>query len=181
MQLVDQAAEADSTADQRVFLTGDDASLHSFGGELYGRGLGQWTWSLFTGRNNMKTRIVSIYIPCANLTGEICVHAQHKRYLQDKAHDRSPRKAFLADFEQELEKWIAAGDQIIVGGDVNESVHSIHDMFTRNSLRNLIFANHDSTDAPNTYFRNEQDKVIDGIWATPGIIATRCGYTDHAS
>ena len=128
----------------------------------------------------MKTRIVSIYIPCANLNGEICVHVQHKRYLQDKDDDRSPRKAFLEDFEQELEKWIAAGDQIIVGGDVNESVHhhSIHGMFSRNSLHNLLFANHDSTDAPNTYFRNKQDKVIYGIWATPGIVATRCGYTD---
>ena len=70
----------------------------------------------------MKTQIVSIYVPCANLTGEICVHAQHKRYLQDKDDDRSPRKVFLADFEQELEKWIAAGDQIIVGGNVNESL-----------------------------------------------------------
>jgi len=37
MQLVDQATEADSTVDQRVFLTGDDVSLHSFGGKLYGR------------------------------------------------------------------------------------------------------------------------------------------------
>jgi len=102
---------------------------------------------------------------------------------QDKDDDRSPRKVFLADFEQELEKWIAAGNQIIVGGDVNELVHhhSIHGMFSRNSLQNLLFANHDSTDAPNTYFRNKQDKVIDGIWATPRIIATRCGYTDPNS
>jgi len=37
MQLVDQDAEADCTADRTVFLTGDDASLHSFGGELCGR------------------------------------------------------------------------------------------------------------------------------------------------
>ena len=145
--------------------------------------LGRWTWSLFTGRHNMKTRIVSTYIPCANLNGEICVHAQHKQHLQDKDDDRFPRKAFLEDFEQELEKWVAAGNQIIVRGEVNESVthHSIHGMFTRNSLQNLLFANHDSTDAPNTYFRNKQDKVIDGIWATPGITATQCGYTDPNS
>jgi len=32
-----------------------------------------------------------------------------------------------------------------------------------------------------TYSRNKQDKVIDGIWVTPGIIATRCGYTDPNS
>jgi len=37
MQLVDQTTEADSTADCKVFLTGDDVSLHSFGGKLYGR------------------------------------------------------------------------------------------------------------------------------------------------
>lgn len=37
MQLVDQDAEANDIADRTVFLTGDDASLHSFGGELYGR------------------------------------------------------------------------------------------------------------------------------------------------
>jgi len=37
MQLVDQDAETNDIADRTVFLTGDDASLHSFGGELYGR------------------------------------------------------------------------------------------------------------------------------------------------
>jgi len=36
MQLVDQTTETDSAADQKVFLTGDDASLHSFGDKLYG-------------------------------------------------------------------------------------------------------------------------------------------------
>jgi len=37
MQFVDPEVEDDSTADRRVFLTGDDASLHSFGGKLHGR------------------------------------------------------------------------------------------------------------------------------------------------
>ena len=37
LQLIDQELEDVNAADQRVFLTGDDASLQSFGGELYGR------------------------------------------------------------------------------------------------------------------------------------------------
>ena len=161
-------------------LTHGTLAHYSGGSGVDPSGLGQWTWTLFMGKGNMKLRMVSVYIPCANLTGELCVHAQHKRHLQDQDDDRTPRKAFLEDFEKALKKWIADGDQVIVGGNVNEAVnhHSIQGMFARQTMRNLLFDKHDPEDAPNTYYRNKQDKVIDGIWATPGIQATRCGYTN---
>ena len=37
LQLIDQEVDNINAADQIVFLTGDDAPLHSFGGELIGR------------------------------------------------------------------------------------------------------------------------------------------------
>ena len=152
-------------------LTHGTLAHYSGGSGVDPSGLGRWTWSLFTGKNNLKLRVVSIYIPCPNYTGEICVHAQHKRYLQDQDDTRSPRKAFLEDFEAEMTKWLADGEQLIVGGDVNEAVthQTIQGMFDRCNLRNLLFEQHAPEDAPNTYFRNTQDKVIDGLWATPGI------------
>jgi len=84
-------------------------------------GPGRWMWSLFEGKNTMKLCVVSMHIPCANFMGEICIHAQHECHLQSQDDDPSTRKAFLEDFEKELEQSISAGEQVIVKGDVNES------------------------------------------------------------
>ena len=66
-------------------------------------------------------RVVSIYQPCANNQGVFAVHSQHKEHLQSINDDRPPRQAWIEDFEQELSEWLAAGNQIVVAGDVNES------------------------------------------------------------
>jgi hypothetical protein len=40
----------------------------------------------------------------------------------------------------------------------------------------MIYDRHDHNDAPSTYFLDEEGKIVDGIWGTPGLKATRCGY-----
>ena len=45
-------------------------------------------------------------------------------------------------------------------------------------MHNLIFQNHDKTDAPTTFFRNKNGKVLDGIWGTANISAVKCGYLE---
>ena len=74
---------------------------------------------------------------------------------------------------QELEEWIEMGDNIVVAGDVNASVfhHSIVTLFDQFHMRNVIFDIHDLRHAPKTYYRAAEGRIIDGLWATPGIMS----------
>jgi len=45
-------------------------------------------------------------------------------------------------------------------------------------MHNLIFQNHDKTNAPTTFFWNKNGKVLDGIWGTANISAVKCGYLE---
>lgn len=142
--------------------------------------LGRWTWAKYRGTNGVMLRVVSIYRPCSSRKHGGSVYAQQKTALKNVKDYRDPIVAWQEDFEQELQEWIAAGDQVIVQGDINESVfhQNIESLFQRHSMRNLIFDIHDRQNAPTTYYRNTQNKIIDGIWATPGIKAEQGGYLE---
>ena len=161
-------------------LTQGKLASYPFGSGVDESGLGRWTWSRVRGKGNITLRLVSIYQPSANLTGVVSVAAQHKTYFQEQNDDRDPRKAFREDFKAALLQWIEEGDQLIVGGDVNESVlhHSITDIFQQHNMRNVIFARHGHHEAPTTYFRTTSNRIVDGIWATSGIDVIRCGYLE---
>ena len=140
--------------------------------------LGRWTWARYQGKGGVVLRCVSIYQPCANQRGARSVWSQHKQYLQENNDDRVPRTAFRDDLEVELAEWLETGDQIVIAGDVNESVfhESIAGIFERHNLRNVVFEGRDPTTAPKTYYNTAEGRVIDGMWATPGITAIRSGY-----
>ena len=142
--------------------------------------LGRWTWSRFRGKNGMILRVVSVYRPCANSGGERTTWSQHKAYFNDKNDDRDPRVAFMEDLETELQEWIQEGDQVIVGGDLNEEIRGqgIKDFFSNLGMHNLIFQKHDEATAPTTFFRNRNGKVMDGMWGTANIAAVKCGYLE---
>jgi exonuclease III len=137
--------------------------------------LGRWTWARYQGKNNSFLRCVSLYRPGKG-QGEETVASQHKQYFQSINDDRDPRSAFLEDFEQELQEWLALGDNVIIGGDLNKEVTSpiISELFERNGLVNTIHEKHDLSQAPATFMHGST--VIDGIWATPGIQVHKCGY-----
>lgn len=138
--------------------------------------LGRWTWTRYQGKHNTFLRCVSVYRPCGGNQGAETVAAQQKQYMQTVNDDRDPRTAFLEDFEQELQSWLAKGDHVIVGGDLNQKVSHqvIQDIFARHGLVNVIGTKHDMSEAPATFMYGS--KVIDGLWATPGIQVSECGY-----
>ena len=142
--------------------------------------LGRWTWARFRGKGGIVFCTVSMYQPCTNKNGEQSVYAQHKSHLQTLNDDRDPRKAFMEDLKMELTEWIDQGDQIVVGGDMNESVfhESITSLFDTFNMRNLIFDMHDPAHAPKSYFRTTEGRIVDGLWGTPGIHVERCGYLE---
>ena len=143
-------------------------------------GLGRWTWAKYRGKDNISLRVVSIYQPCENKSGIVAVYAQHRRHLQNMKDDRDPRAAFKQDFRRELEEWINQGDHIIVGGDVNESIfhQSITDIFQEHGMVNAVFDRHSRQGAPTTYYRCNSNRIVDGMWVTPGITVHRSGYLE---
>ena len=141
-------------------------------------GLGRWTWSRFSGKNGTYLRCVSFYRPCKNRIGSASVWSQHKAHFQLQNDDRDPCLAFYADFHKEIQEWIQAGDQLFLGGDIND--HAVRPVvaafFTQLGLHNLIFERHSQVGAPTTSFRNEQGKILDSFWGTANISVTQCGY-----
>ena len=87
-------------------------------------GLGRWTWTRFRGRNGIATRIVCAYRLCTPAGSDkvFSVYAQHQRFFDDQRDDICPREAFIRDLCEELDEWIAQGDQVIVALDANEEI-----------------------------------------------------------
>jgi len=83
----------------------------------------------------------------------------------------------MEDLATEIQEWTQEGDQVIVGGDLNEEIRgpAIKEFFASLGMPNLIFQNHNETDARTTFFRNMNGKVLDGIWGTANISAIKCG------
>ena len=94
--------------------------------------------------------------------------------------DRDPYDAFLEDLGKEMDEWLEAGDNLIIGGDMNEDIfgEKVTSLFEERGLVNLIFTKHDPTGFPATYNRNKSGIIIDGIWGTPGLQVICCGYLE---
>jgi len=86
----------------------------------------------------------------------------------------------MEDLEAQIQEWIQEGNQVIVGGDLNEEIRgpAIKDFFSNLGMHNLIFQKHEEAEAPTAFFQNKSGKVLDGVWGTANISATKCGYLE---
>jgi len=136
--------------------------------------LGRWCWTRYRGSRDVYFRIVSFYRPCDG-PGNLTVAAQHLRYFREQNDDRDPRTAFLEDFHAELLSWIAAGDLLVVCGDINDDIlnDTIKEFFGNLGLRHLIFSKHNPTTSPPTFIRTQSKRMVDGIWASPSFTIYR--------
>jgi len=121
--------------------------------------------------------VVCGYCPCPNSKGAQTAWSQHQNYLLTQNIDRDPRSAFKADLLKEIVKWKAAKDQVLLLIDWNEDVCSpaITQWLQWAGMRDIILEQH-GIDAPPTINKPMSTVPIDGIFATPGISASRCGY-----
>jgi hypothetical protein len=141
-------------------------------------GLGRWRWMGFQGRNRITLRFVSVYGPCDSSNGETSVRKQPIQYLNNHNDNRDPKTACLEDLEKELKPWLAAGDQVIVGGDFNLEVTSgrLPAMLECNHMYNMVFQLHDPADFPSTSDKpTVNKKTVDGIFGTANLIPIRAG------
>lgn len=65
----------------------------------------------------------------------------------------------MEDLEKEAKAWLATGDHIIIGGDVNDDIFGddITELFQNKlHMNDLIYCKHPQAEAPATYVRKWQ-------------------------
>jgi hypothetical protein len=138
--------------------------------------LGRWCWTRYKGKGNQTLRVIVAYRPNPP-QGPYTVYAQQNAYFHTISRNICPQKAFIADLEEELTSFLAAGDHIIlmIDGNTNMKRGDLYESFTQLSLREAIIDKHGSN-GPATHKRNSNSILIDGIWITPGLPIERGGY-----
>ncbi len=151
-------------------------------------GLGRWVVMTFEG--DVRTRIVCGFNPCGNdRPNSGTVYQQHRRYWITKRHSLvCLRVKFWEDLVQQLQKWRADGDRLIVCLDANEDIYRKSIGNTMMSVDGLamreVVGEFTGKRIGPTYFHGK--KPIDGIWATSDIQVVRAcimpvgyGIGDH--
>ena len=86
-------------------------------------GLGRWSWLLFKGSNNHRTRIISAYRPCKSQKQQFrTVYNQHRQHFRSLKREGCPRQLFVEDLHSQLIQWRESGERLIVCIDGNEDV-----------------------------------------------------------
>lgn len=137
-------------------------------------GLGRWcSWTLCLNPTH-RTRIVVAYCPGARgkQTGLKTVANQHMTYIDAHRTDtRSPYDMFVNDLTQQLGKWRAEGDRLLVFIDANEHILQgrIARLWGRDDLdlREVTHRFWKDGEEPHTFAFGRQP--IDGIFATPDL------------
>ena len=141
--------------------------------------LGRWSSQVFQGKRNIITRVVSVYVPClASDHGHKKVACQQQRALLAMGIKDNVISIFWNDFWSQIDKWLEAGEQLIIGGDWNCNVTN-KKWLERFQKRNLVAAmsSRHGTDLPETH--NNGTVLIDEIFYSSTLNATKVGYLEH--
>ena len=143
------------------------------------KSLGRWCSTVFQGKHGIKTRVISVYVPCDNSThGNKTVWAQQHESLLKLKRTKGVIETFWMDFWKCVDQWLIDGEQLLIGGDWNENAYnrSLVDRFEDRNLFPVITTQHQKV-APETY--NGGSKPIDEFFASPSLNVTACGYMEH--
>ena len=139
-------------------------------------GLGRWSWMLFQGAHNNKTRIISAYKPCpTGPRGLRTVFNQQRRYFRSIGRAGNPRTLFNQDLKEQLIQWRQAGEKLIVCIDANESAYNGTFKETlaipELGMQEVISTKHPDLPETPTFCAGDRHGryQIDGIWATPDL------------
>jgi hypothetical protein len=91
-----------------------------------------------------------------------------------------PRKVFLSDLCDLIKEFIDTGDHIILLIDANTNLKRSdpQQALQELSLKEAIRERH-ALQGPSTFWRNNMDNPIDGIWMSPGLEIEAGGYFDY--
>ena len=146
-------------------------------------GLGRWIWTLLQGRQGIQIRIISGYRPVDDRSNRpFTVYSQHEYYFNNTITAngyRNPRTAFFEDLDNSIKEWMAAGDQIILGIDANEDIHTgtTSTWTTAWGLVDALKQRHPTVTRVATCNKNMSNTPIDGIFISPGLNVQAAGMT----
>ena len=150
----------------RFFSTGADE-----------RGLGRWAWLHIHGTRRASARIISVYRPCktTSVLQNSTVYKQQVKHLKDKDIDICPLEQFSIDLLALLQKWMAAGDKIILLIDSNEDIRDgTFDRELRQiDLHSEIRTRHGNTPPPT---QQKGSFPIDDIYVSGNVLIDKAGY-----
>jgi len=142
-------------------------------------GLGRYCWTLLTGCNNKKLCVAAAYRLSESNNGHLSVTQQHWRHFAQNNPDDSInqhlRTQFWTDFKPIIQGWIDAGEQVIIGLDVNQQVDhlDVTEYFNTLGMTEAILHQH-GLDAPPMHQCGSQ--AIDGMFVTTRLLGHLGGY-----
>jgi hypothetical protein len=83
----------------------------------------RWSWSLLNGRNSLRLRILTLYIPVKSF-GAASTYQQQQQLLHESDIAACPRTQSMTDLRLLLQLWTTVGDKVIVMGYLNEDVRN---------------------------------------------------------
>jgi hypothetical protein len=121
-------------------------------------GLGRYCWVVLQGRMKTRVRIVSAYRPVENNRDVGSVWNQHVRYFRKEQllYNVDPREQMLDELLHAADEWIAAGEVVIIGIDLNQNISDpvLRERFRPVGLTEAISCHHSPSHPPATYNRN---------------------------
>ena len=143
--------------------------------------LGRWSWYLLEGEEGVRTRVVTAYAPCGSAASKKeTYYKQQVRYITEKALHTNPKAMFREDLLDQLRKWRADGDRVVLMMDANEDVIDgvMCRQFPKEDLlmREAVHAQ-TGEKGPHTYFKGKL--AIDGIWVSEEIEVRAAAYLPY--
>ena len=138
-------------------------------------GLGRWCWTLFKGKDNVRTRLITVYRPVKqDASHPFSTYMQHLRHLRRSGRtNEDPRDAILKDLREQLKAWRSDGERLVVLGDLNGDTTKgkIATFFDELGMTEATLARHPELPIPASVCRDEREGrlKVDGIWVTAEI------------
>ena len=141
------------------------------------RGLGRWSSQLFQGKGNLRTRVVSVYVPIVTkYHGHKKVFCQQQNALLNMKVPGQVITTFWKDFWQQIDEWLEAGEQLVIGGDWNADVTKKWTKeFTKRLLLPVVTGKH-KDNIPSTH--NNGSYAIDEIFASATLGVKSAGFLE---
>ena len=162
-----------------AMISTNNMALHARDTEIDQSKLGRWTWTRYRGKDNLITRIITVYLPNKPTEwGDRKVYFQQQKALIIDSITEYPLKIFWEDLWEMVDTCQKDGEQIILMGDWNQDVREekFLEPFKIRNLKPSITERHGNS-GPGIYQRGTA--TIDEIFTSFTIEVKTAGYLEH--
>ena len=147
--------------------------------------MGRWNWTFYRGRDAKSLIVISAYRPIKNISSPGSVYNQQLAHLVANSNLTDPLVQFDSDLSELIQQTTSQGSSVVLFIDANTPLSDPANPFSavlaRQGLHNAILTRH----PPLFPTRRLGSDTIDGIFVTPDLLGSPCGYSgwisDHCS